>query len=71
MEHPPRMTLSGIVLDAPEARDLAAFYRRLLGWIVGQDEPDWSEARPTGRWRGAVLLERAGFAPAGVAGGPG
>ena len=39
MEHPPRMTLSGIVLDAPDARDLATFYRRLLGWIVAQDEP--------------------------------
>jgi catechol 2,3-dioxygenase-like lactoylglutathione lyase family enzyme len=35
------MTLSGIVLDAPDARDLAAFYRRLLGWVVTQNEPDW------------------------------
>jgi catechol 2,3-dioxygenase-like lactoylglutathione lyase family enzyme len=37
----PRMTLSGIVLDAPDAQALAAFYRRLLGWRVQQDEPDW------------------------------
>ena len=37
----PRMTLSGIVLDSPDARALAGFYRRLLGWEVAQDEPDW------------------------------
>lgn len=37
----PRMTLSGIVLDSPDARALAAFYRRLLGWSVKQDEPGW------------------------------
>jgi catechol 2,3-dioxygenase-like lactoylglutathione lyase family enzyme len=35
------MTLSGIVLDAPDARELAAFYNRLLGWTVVQDEPGW------------------------------
>jgi len=29
------------VLGAPDARDLAAFYRRLLGWGVVQDEPGW------------------------------
>jgi catechol 2,3-dioxygenase-like lactoylglutathione lyase family enzyme len=39
--HTPRMRLSGIVLDSPDARELAAFYRRLLGWRVEQDEPDW------------------------------
>jgi hypothetical protein len=32
---PPRMTLSATVLDAPDARALAAFYQRLLGWEVG------------------------------------
>jgi len=35
------MTLAGIVLDAPDARELAAFYQRLLGWSVVEDEPDW------------------------------
>ena len=38
---PPRMTLSGVVLDAPDAHELAAFYQRLLGWPVTQDEPGW------------------------------
>ena len=37
----PRMSLSGIVLDSPDARQLAAFYQRLLGWPVTQDEPGW------------------------------
>jgi catechol 2,3-dioxygenase-like lactoylglutathione lyase family enzyme len=35
------MTLSGIVLDSPDPRELAAFYQRLLGWKVIQDEPGW------------------------------
>jgi catechol 2,3-dioxygenase-like lactoylglutathione lyase family enzyme len=38
---PPRMTLSATVLDSPDARELAAFYRRLLGWQTGEDEPGW------------------------------
>jgi catechol 2,3-dioxygenase-like lactoylglutathione lyase family enzyme len=29
------------VLDSPDARELAAFYRRLLGWQTGEDEPGW------------------------------
>jgi catechol 2,3-dioxygenase-like lactoylglutathione lyase family enzyme len=37
----PRMTLTGTVLDAPDARELAAFYQRLLGWKAAQNEPDW------------------------------
>ena len=37
----PRMVLSGIVLDSPDAQELAAFYRRLLGWETQQDEPGW------------------------------
>ena len=37
----PRMTLSTVVLDAPDARALADFYRRLLGWEVKSDEGDW------------------------------
>lgn len=36
-----RMMLSGIVLDSPDAQVLAAFYHRLLGWTVEQDEPGW------------------------------
>jgi predicted enzyme related to lactoylglutathione lyase len=41
MTEMPQLKLSGIVLDAPDARELAAFYRRLLGWAADQDEPEW------------------------------
>jgi catechol 2,3-dioxygenase-like lactoylglutathione lyase family enzyme len=44
----PRMTFSGVVLDAPDARTLADFYRRLLGWSVVQDEADWVSLSPPG-----------------------
>ena len=45
MTRTPGMRLSGVVLDSPDARALAAFYRRLLGWAVEQDEPDWVKLR--------------------------
>jgi catechol 2,3-dioxygenase-like lactoylglutathione lyase family enzyme len=44
----PRMTLTAVVLDSPDARELAAFYRRLLGWTVVQDEPAWVRLDPPG-----------------------
>ena len=36
------MTLRNVVLDCPDPRGLAEFYRRLLGWewTPGHDEPD-------------------------------
>ena len=37
----PTMTLSGVVLDSPDAQELSAFYRRLLGWEARDDESDW------------------------------
>ena len=41
MTQPPRMRLSTVVLDAPDAHELADFYRRLLGWEINVDEGDW------------------------------
>lgn len=41
MSEKPRMMLAGVVLDSPDAGELAAFYRRLLGWSVRTDESDW------------------------------
>ncbi|MFC4855357.1 VOC family protein [Actinophytocola glycyrrhizae] len=35
------MTYTGAVLDAPDARELAAFYRRLLGWTTEEDSEQW------------------------------
>ena len=40
MTHP-RLSLSAVVLDAPDASELADFYRRLLGWEIKVDEGDW------------------------------
>ncbi len=37
----PKMTVTGIVLDSPNAQDLAGFYRRLLGWAAEADDPGW------------------------------
>ncbi|MFK3980162.1 VOC family protein [Micromonospora sp. NPDC050397] len=41
MAERPRMFVSGIVLDSPDAEELAAFYQRLLGWEVEQKERNW------------------------------
>ena len=48
MTDPPRMMLSGTVLASPDARQLADFYRRLLGWTVAQNEPGWVKLIPPG-----------------------
>jgi catechol 2,3-dioxygenase-like lactoylglutathione lyase family enzyme len=44
----PRMSVTGVVLGSPDARELAAFYQRLLGWATGADEPGWVTLRPPG-----------------------
>jgi catechol 2,3-dioxygenase-like lactoylglutathione lyase family enzyme len=41
MSELPRLSLTGTVLDAPDANALAEFYRRLLGWETRFDEPGW------------------------------
>lgn len=67
----PRMRLSGIVLDSPDARELADFYRRLLGWTVEQDEPDWLKLRAPGGGPGLSFQTEAAYVkptwPAGPA----
>ncbi|MEU1808042.1 VOC family protein [Micromonospora aurantiaca (nom. illeg.)] len=44
----PTLELSSLVLDAPSAQDLAAFYERLLGWHRREDESDWVVLTPPG-----------------------
>ena len=58
---PPRLELSATTLDAPDARELAAFYRRLLGWEVGEDEPDWVVLRPPGGGAGLSFQTEPDF----------
>ena len=68
MKQPP-MTLSTVVLDAPDASTLAEFYRRLLGWTVERAEGDWVKL---GARNGGVALsfqsESAYIRPAWPAG---
>lgn len=42
----PRFTLAATTVDAPDARELARFYQRLLGWPVRKEEADWLEIAP-------------------------
>jgi len=67
----PQLTLSGIVLDAPDARELAAFYRRLLGWTVEQDEPDWVKLSAPGGGPGLSFQTEAAYVRPTWPAGPG
>lgn len=40
-------TWFGVVLDCPDARELAAFYERLLGWTVFNASDDWVDLAPS------------------------
>ena len=37
----------GVVLDAPDARELAHFYQRLLGWRIFNEADDWVDLAPS------------------------
>ncbi len=37
----------GVVLDAPDARALAHFYARLLGWRIFNDSAEWVDLAPS------------------------
>jgi len=37
----------GVVLDAPDARELAHFYARLLGWRIFNEADDWADLAPS------------------------
>lgn len=39
------LLISGMVLDAPDAGALGAFYRALLGWEVQDEEEGWVKLR--------------------------
>lgn len=40
-------TWFGVVLDAPDARTLAHFYERLLGWSVVNESDGWVDLAPS------------------------
>ena len=62
MPSAPRMTLSGIVLDSPDAQALSAFYRRILGWAVEQNEPTWVTLTAPGGGAGLSFQTDTGYA---------
>ena len=37
----------GVVLDAPDASELARFYSRLLGWQIFDDDKGWAAVAPS------------------------
>ncbi len=37
----------GVVLDAPDARELAHFYQRLLGWQIFNESDGWVDLAPS------------------------
>jgi catechol 2,3-dioxygenase-like lactoylglutathione lyase family enzyme len=53
----PRLRVTSVTIAAPDPRELAAFYARLLGWTVTASEPSlpgeppeagWAQLRPPG-----------------------
>ncbi|CAN5884293.1 VOC family protein [soil metagenome] len=71
MGQTPRMTLSGIVLDASDPRALAAFYARLLGWTLRTNEPDWVTLKPPDGGPGLSFQTEAAYVRPTWPAGPG
>ena len=71
MDRSPRLTLTGVVLGAPDARALADFYRRLLAWDVKQDEPDWVTLGAPGGGAGLSFQTEAAYVRPTWPAGPG
>jgi 8-oxo-dGTP pyrophosphatase MutT (NUDIX family)/catechol 2,3-dioxygenase-like lactoylglutathione lyase family enzyme len=67
----PMMRLTATVLDAPDARELAAFYQRLLGWPIGANEPDWVTLRPPDGGTGLSFQTEDAYVPPVWPAGPG
>ena len=71
MRQVPRLALSGVVLDSPDAGALADFYRRLLGWAVEQDEPGWVKLRAPNGGAGLSFQTESRYQPPAWPAGPG
>jgi predicted enzyme related to lactoylglutathione lyase len=42
-----KATWFGVALDAPNARELAHFYQRLLGWTIFNESDEWADLAPS------------------------
>ncbi|HET9897451.1 MAG TPA: VOC family protein [Streptosporangiaceae bacterium] len=67
----PKMRITGVVLNAPDARKLADFYRRLLGWQTGANQPDWVTLRAPGGGTGLSFQTEPEHVPPVWPAGPG
>jgi catechol 2,3-dioxygenase-like lactoylglutathione lyase family enzyme len=65
------MRLTGVVLDSPDARALAAFYQRLLGWKIQDEEPDWVTLKPPGGGTGLSFQTESNYVRPAWPAGPG
>jgi catechol 2,3-dioxygenase-like lactoylglutathione lyase family enzyme len=64
-------TLSATVLECPDAKALALFYQRLLGWEIRDDEQDWVTLRPRHGGAGLSFSTDPGHVPPVWPAGPG
>ena len=61
MTERPRIAWRGVVLDAPDPRELAGFYHRLLGWPVVVQEDAWGMLRNPDGGVGLSFQTEAGY----------
>ena len=59
----PKMRVSATVLGAPDPQALGAFYARLLGWTVVENEPEWVMVRPPSGGTGLSFQHESGYVP--------
>jgi catechol 2,3-dioxygenase-like lactoylglutathione lyase family enzyme len=65
------MTMTAVVLGTPDPRALAEFYRKLLGWQIRADEPDWVTLRPADGGAGLSFQAEEEHHPPAWPAGPG
>jgi catechol-2,3-dioxygenase len=65
------MMLTGIVLDSVDARELAAFYQRLLGWSATKEEEHWVTLGAPGGGPGLSFNTEDNYTPPVWPAGPG
>jgi catechol 2,3-dioxygenase-like lactoylglutathione lyase family enzyme len=59
----PNMKIAGTVLSTRDARALASFYERLLGWPRRADEEGWVIVRADGEGHGLSFHEDVEYVP--------
>lgn len=59
----PTFRLTAPVLGTPDPPGLARFYQRMLGWPLGDDEPEWATLRPADGSTGLSFQYEADHVP--------